>query len=186
MKRIINLLLLIPRVWRRIRMILKKPLFGSYGKNFLFDPDGDYSYNTIHVGNDVFLGVKPSLIASRSFIKIGNKVMFGPEVAIRGGNHRTDIVGRFMKDITDIEKRPQDDKGVTIEDDVWIGTRAIILHGVVISRGAIVAAGSVVSKNVPPYAIVGGVPAKTLRFRWDIDTILSHEQTLYPPDQRLS
>ena len=112
--------------------------------------------------------------------------MFGPEVTIRGGNHRIDLVGRFMKSVTNSEKRPEDDLGVVIEDDVWVGTRAIILHGTTIGRGAIVAAGSVVTKSVPPYAIVGGNPARILRFRFDLNTILVHEQTLYPPEERFS
>jgi acetyltransferase-like isoleucine patch superfamily enzyme len=91
-----------------------------------------------------------------------------------------------MADITEAEKLPENDLDVVIEDDVWIGTRAIILHGVTIGRGAIIGAGAVVTKNVPPYAIVGGVPAKIIKFRWDVATILWHEAALYPQQQRLS
>ena len=173
------------RVWRDLRMMLYRPLFRGYGRNFRFDPAGDYTYGTIHVGHDVHLGMRPTLNATRSTIRIGNKVIFGPEVTIRGGNHRTDLVGRFMFDVTDAEKRPEDDLGVVVEDDVWIGTRAVIVHGVTIGRGAIVGAGAVVTKSVPPYAIVGGVPAKVIRFRWDVGTILRHEAILYPAEQRL-
>jgi maltose O-acetyltransferase len=178
-------LVLAKRVWRRLRMMVYRPLFGSHGRNFRFDPDGDYSYATIHVGHDVHLGMRPTLTATRSTIRIGNNVMFGPEVTIQGGNHRTDLVGRFMFDVTDAEKRPEDDLGVVVEDDVWIGTRAVIVHGVTIGRGAIVGAGAVVTRSVPPYAIVGGVPARVIRFRWDVETILRHEAILYPAEQRL-
>jgi len=167
-------------------MLLYRPLFAAHGRNFRFDPAGDYSYGTIYVGHDVHLGLRPFLNATRSTIRIGNKVIFGPEVTIRGGNHRTDLVGRFMFDVTEAEKLPENDRDVVIEDDVWIGTRAIILHGVTIGRGAIVGAGAVVAKNVPPYAIVGGVPAKVFKYRWDVETILRHEATLYPQQQRLS
>jgi acetyltransferase-like isoleucine patch superfamily enzyme len=55
--------------------------------------------------------------------------------------------------------------GVTIEDDVWIGVNATILPGVRVGRGAVVAAGSVVTQDVPEFAIVGGVPAKVLKYR---------------------
>lgn len=171
---------------RRLLRALYRPLFGSYGKNFRFDPAGDYTYGTIHVGDDVHLGMRPTLNASRSSIRIGNKVMFGPEVTIRGGNHRTDLVGRFMFDITDAEKRREDDRGVVIEDDVWIGTRAVIVHGVTIGRGAVVGAGAVVTRSVPPYAVVAGVPAKVVRFRWDVETILRHESLVYAEPQRLA
>jgi acetyltransferase-like isoleucine patch superfamily enzyme len=163
-----------------------RSLFSQHGRNFRFDPDGIYSFSTISVGEDVSLGISPIILASRSHVRIGNHVMFGPEVIIVGGNHRVDLVGRYMKSVTDAEKRPEDDLGVVIEDDVWIGARAIILHGVIIGRGAIVAAGAVVTKSVPPYAIVGGNPARVLRFRWDVDTILAHEEELYPPEKRLT
>lgn len=173
------------RLWRGLRMMMYRPLFGSHGRNFRFDPSGDYTYGTIHVGNDVHLGMRPTLNAARSTIRIGNKVLFGPEVTIRGGNHRTDLVGRFIFDVTNGEKRPEDDLGVVVEDDVWIGTRAVIVHGVRIGRGAVIGAGAVVTRSVPPYAIVGGVPAKVIRFRWDVETILRHEALLYSPEQRL-
>lgn len=62
-------------------------------------------------------------------------------------------------------------KTTNIGDDVWIGTRAIIMPGVTIGNGAVVGAGAVVTRDVPPYAIVGGVPAKVIRYRFDIDTI---------------
>ena len=147
---------------------------------------GQYTFSTISVGDDVALGEGAYLIAGRSRILIGNHVMFGPEVTIRGGNHRTDVVGRFMKSIRDEEKRPEDDLGVVIEDDVWVGTRAVILSGVRIGRGAVVGAGAVVTRSVPPYAIVVGNPARLLRFRWDVNTIIEHERHLYPERQRLT
>lgn len=174
------------KVRSRLLEYVYRDLFGSHGHNFRFDPDGIYSFKSIHVGNHVSLGGRPILLATRSSIHIGSNVMFGPEVTIRGGNHATDIVGRFMIDVRDAEKRAEDDRGVTIEDDVWIGTRAIVLHGVTIGRGAVVAAGAVVTRSVPPYAIVGGVPARVLRYRWDTETILEHEKFLYPLEQRLS
>jgi len=164
-------------------MYLYRHLFGSHGKNFLFDPDGTYSCKTIHVEDDVYLDIRPVLVATRSHIKIGSKVMFGPEVTIWGGNHTTVYPGRFMADVQDKDKRPEDDLGVVVEDDVWVGTRSIILHGVTIGHGAIVAAGSVVTKNIPPYAIVGSVPARVMKFRWDVSTVLEHEKELYPPEK---
>ena len=172
------------RLCRRIRMLLCRPLFGGYGNNFIFDPDGLYSFSRIYVGDDVALGWRPVIIAALSEIRIGSKVMFGPHVTIIGGGHNTAEVERFMYDVT--EKRPGDDLGVVIQNDVWVGARAVILRGVNVGRGAIVAAGAVVTKSIPPYAVVVGVPARIKRFRWDVKTILSHEEVLYPPSQRLS
>lgn len=60
---------------------------------------------------------------------------------------------------------------IVVGDDVWIGTRATILSGVKIGQGAVIAAGAVVAKDVPPYAVVGGVPAKILHYRFSDDLI---------------
>ena len=176
--------LLVRKVWRRVLMTTYRPLFQSHGKNFWFDPKGLYSFGNIRVGDDVFLGERPLLMATVSEIRIGSKVMFGPEVVILGGDHNTSVVGKFMYDVE--EKRPGDDQPVIIEDDVWIGARAIILKGVTIGRGAIIGAGAVVSRSVPPYAVAVGSPARVVKFRWDIDTILRHEESLYPVERRLS
>jgi len=172
------------RTWRRMKMIILRFAFLANGKNFIFDPDGYYSFETISVGNNVFIGPGATLQASVSRIMIGNKVMLGPNVTIMGGDHNVSEIGRFMFDVK--EKRPENDQPVVIEDDVWVGAGATILKGVRLGRGSIVAAGAIVTQNVPPYAIVAGVPARIVRFRFDLDTILQHEALLYPPEQRMT
>jgi len=148
--------------------------FGSHGSNFVFDPDGVYSFESIHVGDNVDLGYRPILLATKSVIRIGDDVMFGPEVTIRGGNHRFDVIGLRMRAVTEEMKRPEDDLGVVIEDDVWIGTRAVILHGVTIGRGSVVGAGSVVTKSVPEFTIVAGSPARVIRRRFTPEQLTEH------------
>ena len=175
-------LVLARRGWRYVRMLALRPLFGSHGRNFRFDPDGWYSYPNIHVGDDVSLNGRPTLMAALSEIHIGNKVMFGPNVTVIGGGHNTGVVGRFMTDV--LEKSGNEDLGVVIEDDVWVGSNATLLRGVRVGRGSVVSAAAVVTRSVPPYSIVGGNPARVIRFRWAVDTILVHEQALYPPEER--
>jgi acetyltransferase-like isoleucine patch superfamily enzyme len=173
------------RIWRRFCMLLLRSAFHRYGRHFIFDPSDDFTYNTIEVGNDVSIGGGATFMASESKIIIGNKVMFGPNVTIIGGNHNTSGVGRFMYDVH--EKRPMDDQDVIFEDDIWVGSCAIILKGVSVGRGSIVAAGAVVKNDVLPYTVVGGVPAKKISMRFgDLDTIMSHEAALYPSEKRLS
>jgi acetyltransferase-like isoleucine patch superfamily enzyme len=156
---------------------LLRPLFAKCGKSVNFDPDGWYSFSNIELGDKVFIAHGASFGAAISTIRIGNNVMFGPRVIIRGGNHNTSVVGSAMVDVHD--KRPEDDLGVVIEDDVWVGAGAILLSGVTIARGSIVAAGAVVTKCFPPYSIIGGVPARLIRPRWDEPTIRRHEAVLY-------
>ena len=117
-------------------------------------------------------------------LTIGKKVIFGPHPTIITGDHRIDVVGKFI--IDSHEKLPQNDAPVTIEDDVWTGANITILKGVIIGRGTVIAAGAVVTKSCPPYAIIGGVPAKIIKYRFTIDEILEHEKKLYPEKERLT
>lgn len=166
-------------------MLILRAAFGGHGKHFIFDPKDIFTYQNIEVGDDVSIGSGALLLCAKSKIVIGNKVMFGPKVTIIGGRHNTSVVGRYMYDVQ--EKRPDDDLGVIFEDDIWVGSCAIILRGVRVGRGSIIAAGALVNKSVSPYTVVGGVPAKRISMRFDdIDTILTHEAALYPPETRLS
>lgn len=175
------------KIFNRILRYSFKERFASCGKNVRFYPSSSqFIYRNIHVGNDVQIGYRASFIASIAKIYIGNKVLFGPHVTIRGGNHRFDIVGQFIHDIKDSEKTSQYDKDVIIEDDVWVGTNVTILSGVKIGRGSVIAAGAVVTKSIPPYSIAGGIPANVIKKRFSIEQILEHEKVLYPMEKRLN
>ncbi len=98
-------------------------------------------------------------VGCSGFIKIGNKVMLGPRVSLYAENHVFDRADLDIKD-QGVER-----SFIVIEDDCWIGASSIILAGVTVGRGSVIAAGSVVTKNVPAYSIVAGVPAKVIRSR---------------------
>ena len=92
-------------------------------------------------------------------ITIGNNVMLAPRVSIYAENHVFDHPEILIRD-QGVEK-----KEVIIEDDCWIAANSILLAGVTIGKGSVVAAGSVVTENVPPYSVVAGVPAKWIKSR---------------------
>lgn len=106
---------------------------------------------------------------------IGNYVCIGAEsIILMGGNntHRNDWFSNypFMEHIVEAYKAKGD---TVIGDGVWIGMRSLIMPGLTIGEGAVIAAGSIVVKDVPPYAIVGGNPAKVIKYRFDEPTISS-------------
>lgn len=166
---------LLSRVARRLRMMAHRGRFSKCGRNLIFDPGDRFSYQAIKIGDDVFIG-SGAVFSTVTEITIGSKVMFGPRVMIMGGDHNSGEIGRYMFDVKD--KREGDDLPVEISDDVWIGAGAIILKGVKIGRGAIVGAGSVITKSVLPYAVVAGNPARLIRMRFDEHEIARHEEVL--------
>lgn len=134
-----------------------------------------YGYN-IEIGNNVFLGEESIFMCTNAPIIIGDNTMFGPHVTMITGDHRIDVVGQYMIDIK--EKLPENDLPIIIEGDNWIGANATILKGVTIGAGAVVAAGALVLKDVPPYAVVGGVPAKIIKYRFEEDALQEHIKLL--------
>ena len=150
---------LIKRIVRPIRQFYWANRLKSCGSNFIC-----CSGVTIHgakkmvVGNDVRIG-EGSYIKANGGLKFGNNIQTGPQIFIWTANHNYYAP----------EKLPFDDvmisRPVTIEDNVWIGAKSIIVPGVTIGEGAVVAMGAVVTKDVPPCAVVGGNTAKVLKYR---------------------
>lgn len=146
----------------------------SCGDNVSVGDDSKITPERVSIGNNVSLGEGTRILSTRADVTIGNDVMFGPGVTVITGDHRIDIVGRTMISVTDDEKLPENDADVTFGNDVWIGAGAVILKGVNIGDGAIVAAGAVVTSDVAPYEIWGGVPARSLRRRFTDAELARH------------
>ena len=130
---------------------------------------GEYTYGqpTVRYGRDEGGG---QLIIGK-FCSIADGV-----VILLGGNHRTDWVstypfGLISEEAKQIPGHPATKGDVIIGNDVWLGQQSLILSGVTIGDGAVVAARAVVTKNVPPYAIVAGNPARIIRHRFSDETI---------------
>lgn len=117
-----------------------------------------YHRNTLTIGNNVWIG-QHCFLHGAGGLAIGNNVGIGPSVRIHTARHAE--LGRDVP----IVFAGVDDGPVIIEDDADLGIGSIILPGVTVGRGAQVGAGAVVSRDVPPYAIVAGVPARVLRYR---------------------
>ena len=116
-----------------------------------------YFDNNVQIGNNSGIGKNCTVYGP---CIIGNNVMMGPNCDIITRNHNFSSI-----DIPMIEQGFSETKKVIIGDDVWIGCRTIILPGVCIGKGSIIGAGSVVTKDVEPYSVVAGCPAKIIKKR---------------------
>ncbi len=143
------------KISKFIRSVSGKLLFDKCGKKTDIGRHVKLSPN-IQLGDYSGIGDKCYF---QGEVIIGDNVMMGPEVMFIAVNHKYDRKDIPMNAQGEIREK------IVVEDNVWIGARAIILSGVRIEEGAIIAAGSVVTKDVKKNTIVGGVPAKKIKDR---------------------
>ena len=128
------------------------------GKNVNIESSATFS-SKVTLGDYSGIGINAKIYGT---CHIGRYVMMGTDVTIITRNHRFD-----RTDIPMMEQGFEEERPVYIGNDVWIGDRALILPGVHVGDGSIIAAGAVVTKDVPPYSIVAGVPARKIRDRFE-------------------
>jgi len=144
-------------IFGAIRGFVCRPLFRSVGRGIHIKQGAYFGRGSaIDIGDNSDLGLRCFVYNN---VTLGRDVLMGPDVMVLGANHNMDRL--------DVPMRLQGERRerCVIGDDVWIGARAIILPGVCIGQGAVVAAGAVVTTDVPAYAVVGGNPARVLRSR---------------------
>ena len=142
---------------RKIRRMICRHIFDKCGDNVNVERGAHFANGGgICLGSGSGLGVNCSVHGP---LKIGDNVMMGPDVTILTHTHnieRTDIP---------MGKQGMREAEVIIGNDVWIGMRVIIMPGIKVGDGAVIGAGAVVTKDVPAFAIVGGVHAKVIKYR---------------------
>jgi maltose O-acetyltransferase len=146
------------RISKKIRYLLSKRLFKFCGENVNIERKAYFENGfEIEIGNNSGIGINANISNNT---KIGKNVLMGPDVIILSGSHRYESKNMLIKDQGYEKHIP-----VIIEDDVWIGSRVIILKGVTIHKGAVIGAGSIVTKSVEEYSVVAGNPAKKIKTR---------------------
>ena len=158
------------------RSVKKKFLF--FGKNSSISDGIKGHLKNVSIGDHCFLGENVSFNSLNAKVSIGNHVIIASDVLFITGNHRYDVLGKYISEIGEEEKRQSDDQDIVVADDVWIGSRAILLKGVSIGEGSIIGAGAVVTKTVEPYSIVAGNPAKLIKMRFNSEEIKKHKAIL--------
>jgi len=134
---------------------------------------GSRIHPSLIMGPFGYIGPRASI---PSGVEAGKYVMIGPELLITGQDHNFDRPGIPII----FSGRPLRGTCV-IEDDVWVGARVTIMLGVTIGRGAVIASGAVVTRDVAPYTIVGGVPARSIRKRFGEKEASLHDEYLSGP-----
>lgn len=149
------------------------------------DSEGSYfmsenrKYDAFDIGEGSYGYPEIAFYDAGAKLTVGKYCGFAPKVTILlGGEHHHDWVSSYPFSLLDENARllpgyPFSKGDVTIGNDVWVGYDALILSGVTVGDGAVIAARSLVTKNVEPFSIVGGVPAKRLKYRFDEGTIES-------------
>ena len=152
-------------------VFLGPPLTLSNPKNIFLYGDNGIREAKIYTNNAKFIMRPHSGAAEGLRVSTGNHAM---------------VLGRFYRSIKEEEKPQGLDADVIVESDVWIGRNVTLLSGVHIGRGCTIGAGAVVTKSMPPYCVVVGVPARPIKKKWSIDEIIEHEKNLYPEEERFS
>lgn len=141
---------------KKIRRFCGKMILKSCGRNVNIERGAHFS-SEVSLGDNSGIGINAQIAP---FVTIGNDVMMGPECLMYTSNHGMDRI-----DIPMWKQKSSTPNPIVIEDDVWIGSRVIILPGVHVGKGSVIGAGSVVTKDIDEYSVVGGNPAKLIRKR---------------------
>jgi acetyltransferase-like isoleucine patch superfamily enzyme len=139
------------------------------GLTSTFDGAGNIS-----LGSDVFLAPRCFIAVPNVQFSVGDDTMIGPDFCVMGGDHRFDVPGRLYRDTHALGVN----QPIFIGCNVWIGARVTVLKGVRVGDGAIIGAGSVVTRDVPSQAIAAGVPAAVVRWRFEGSDRARHEASL--------
>ncbi|MFV0576840.1 MAG: sugar O-acetyltransferase [Vibrio sp.] len=131
-----------------------KDMLGSFGDSIITPPFQCEFGKTIFVGDRTFLNMNVTIL-DNSTVTIGDHVLIGPNVQFYTASHSMDFESRRRWETFS--------KPIVVEDDVWIGGNSVILQGVTIGARSVIAANSVVNKDVPPDSLYGGTPAKLIR-----------------------
>ena len=183
-KLIARVISLSSRLSNRLYGSILKSALGYCGKNVILhkpsvcsNPGNLYLYNNTSImKNWTFLSDTGKFIMKDHSIASTNLVIIT-------GNHNRVLEHTLQESIAN--RLADKEKDIVLEEEVWLGTNVTLLPGITIGRGATVAAGSVVNRDLPPYTLCAGIPAKVKKVYWTEEQIIKHEECVYDPEKRM-
>lgn len=164
---------------------IRESKFGYMANNVIITPPSIFiGEENCYIYDNVSIGANAHVSTPNAKIIIKEHVQIADHFTVHTGNHAR-LIGTYIDGVNEQNKPKGYDNDIIINNDVWIGSNVTLLSGVTIGRGATIAAGAVVNNDVPPYCLVGGIPAKIIKINWSLEEILKHEDKLYPEEQRL-
>lgn len=176
------------RIWHRLNTIyitnMKPDNFAAFGKYTQLGKESTMVPANMFLDNYTRLQNQLNFISYKGKLRVKKFSAIGSGCIIIPGNHIPTVgIPQYLTGllhINDVEGE------IVINEDCWIGAGTILLSHCKIGRGSVVAAGAVVSKEVPPYAVVAGVPAKIIASRFSLEQVIKHESILYPEEERMT
>lgn len=158
--------------------------YGSVGSHSIIKNNSVLNKKNIFVDDWVVIQDQTNFISNTGKLIVGKYSVISSGCTIIPDSHRLTVGVPFF--ISTMNHINDENDSIVIEEDCWIGAGCILLPHCHICRGAVVGAGSVVKKTIPPYAVVVGAPAKIVATKFTIDQILRHESVLYPAEERMT
>jgi acetyltransferase-like isoleucine patch superfamily enzyme len=157
------------------RELLRRRL-ARCGRRTTFDPLTSTfgGIGNVALGDDVFIGPRCFISVPNVDLSIGDDTVIGPEFCVMGGDHRFDLAGMLYRETELLG----DNQPIAIGCNVWVGARVTVLKGVRIGDASIIAAGSVVNRDIPSLSVAAGCPARVVRRRFEGADLELHEQRM--------
>ena len=179
MKRVINI---IHRIYRFFVPEYNLKMIGRIGRDCIIASGSNLKVENLYLDDFVILQDRINFISNKGKLYVGRFSVISSGCFIIPGKHNLTVGMPFF--VNAKYNLGDEELDIVIKEDCWIGAGSILLPGITIGRGAIVGAGSVVTKDVPPYAVVAGAPARIIAIRMSVPDILTHESKIYAIKER--
>jgi acetyltransferase-like isoleucine patch superfamily enzyme len=171
------------RLYNRIYGSMLKSALGFCGKNVvLHKPSVCSNPNNMYLYDNTSIMKNWTLLSDTGKFIMKDHCIASTNLVVITGNHNRVVEHTLQDSIAN--RLADEEKDVVLEEEVWLGTNVTLLPGITIGRGTTVAAGSVVNRDLPPYTLCAGIPAKVKKVYWTAEQIMEHERAVYPPDKR--